>query len=291
MKTIKFIFVIFLLFNFSGCFQETNHAITATAKGYKKIKNYQLSDEVFNRNFSSDEKGNCYFLAGNYFYQLDSQNNLKKGFYRLIDDKYIYHAKYYNGKIYCLVFNLNHQNNSTFSLATINPDGNNFQYLNDLTFSNQSIGGILNFRIINDNIYIYALDQAIYYVYSLKQQAVIAMKDSDINNERNTFYKNKYPDYPYEKIDHIDNNNLYTVIKSKNKDKAIIQYNYKNKKEKTINLQEYFDPNVYNIDFYVDLIDNQWFLFSNKGIFKFDYNFENVQQLLDETIFENNQLW
>ena len=64
-----------------------------------------------------------------------------------------------------------------------------------------------------------------------------------------------------------------------------------NKKEKEINLQKYTDSEDYKVGFYVDLIDNHWFLFSSKGVFKFDQNFENVQHLLDESIFENNQLW
>lgn len=54
---------------------------------------------------------------------------------------------------------------------------------------------------------------------------------------------------------------------------------------------QYTDSEDYKVGFYVDLIDNHWFLFSSKGVFKFDQNFENVQHLLDESIFENNQLW
>lgn len=104
-------------------------------------------------------------------------------------------------------------------------------------------------------------------------------------------YEKIYTVFLVKKIDHIYNDNLYTVITSKNKDRAIIQYNVENKKEKEINLQKYTDSEDYKVGFYVDLIDNHWFLFSSKGVFKFDQNFENVQHLLDESIFENNQLW
>lgn len=296
MKIIKVFLAFFLFVNLIGCTvnnnkQETKSKSIPTTKKPQKMVNYQYPDEFFNRNFSSDEQGNCYFLAGNYFYQLDTQNNLKQIFFRLIGNKYIYHAKYYNGKIYCLILNLDHTNDAPLGLASIDLDGNNFQYFNDLIYSGEYINGIVNFRIMNNNIYIYDLHKTIYYIYSLEHQAIVASKEEDMAEKRYKFYKKNYSDFPYKKIDHIYNDNLYTVITSKNKDRAIIQYNVENKKEKEINLQKYTDSEDYKVGFYVDLIDNHWFLFSSKGVFKFDQNFENVQHLLDESIFENNQLW
>lgn len=205
MKIIKVFLAFFLFVNLIGCTvnnnkQETKSESIPTTKKPQKMVNYQYPDEFFNRNFSSDEQGNCYFLAGNYFYQLDTQNNLKQIFFRLIGNKYIYHAKYYNGKIYCLILNLDHTNDAPLGLASIDLDGNNFQYFNDLIYSGEYINGIVNFRIMNNNIYIYDLHKTIYYIYSLEHQAIVASKEEDMAEKRYKFYKKNYSDFPYKKL-------------------------------------------------------------------------------------------
>ena len=66
-----------------------------------------------------------------------------------------------------------------------------------------------------------------------------------------------------------------------------IQYDSSNQTEKQYDITKYFDYSDQQVGlFYIDFINNHWFLFSSKGFFMFDYNFENDYQLLDESIFE-----
>ena len=207
-----------------------------------EIPQYNCSDEFFNYNLSRDEIGNCYFEAGMYFYQLDQQNNLKKLFHRLIDEKYwINDIKYYNDQFYCLVLKVNHDyGNAPLGLATINPDGSNFQYINDLIYFNEVLSTrIVNFRIFDNYIYfldIYNDEPTVYTysldsntitnaeiakyrwpTYSLDSNTITNAEIGNIDEKRYEFYKEYFSDYPYEQIQHVDNKYLYQIIDSDKK--------------------------------------------------------------------------
>lgn len=95
-----------------------------------------------------------------------------------------------------------------------------------------------------------------------------------------------YPDFHYNTIHHVYKNNFY-VIDFKNKNEVIFaQYNPITKISKEHDISSYYDSSNQKVIFYIDLIDDHWFLFSSKGVFMFDTAFENEKQLLDESIFE-----
>lgn len=260
------------------------------------IVQYIYSDEFFNYNWSQDKNGNCYFEAGMYFYQLDQQQTLTKLFYRLIDEKYwIYDIKYYDGTFYCLVLKVNHDyGNAPLGLATIDMNGQNFQYLNDLIYADNALRlNIVNMRIDNNHIYILDLynEESIVYTYSLDSQKIEDKQSMNINQKRYEFYKKSFPDYPYNEISHIYNNNFYCIHFSKKKEPKCIQYDPVTNTEKQYNLSQYNDPSDRKIGlFYIDFASNHWFLFSSKGVFMFESHFENEKQLLDESIFEQSYI-
>lgn len=274
-----------------GCTLQNKSESQNSSMTINEIPQYNYSDEFFNYNLSKDEIGNCYFEAGMYFYQLDQQNNLKKLFHRLIDEKYwINDIKYYNDQFYCLVLKVNHDyGNAPLGLATINPDGSNFQYINDLIYFNEVLSTrIVNFRIFDNYIYFLDIynDEPTVYTYSLDSNTITNAEIGNIDEKRYEFYKEYFSDYPYEQIQHVDNKYLYQIINS-DKKKLFIQYDSSNQTEKQYDITKYFDYSDQQVGlFYIDFINNHWFLFSSKGVFMFDYNFENDYQLLDESIFE-----
>ena len=288
----KFILIFLaLVISLTGCsFQNDTDSQKNTV--LNKISEYDFSDDFFNYNFSKDENSNYYFEAGIYFYQLDQQNNLKKLFYRLIDDKYwINDIKYYDGQFYCLVLKVNHDyGNAPIGLATIDINGHNFNYLNDLVSMDGALpANIINMRIDKKNIYILDLynEKSTVYTYSLDSQEIIKTQHIDINDKRYKFYKESYPDFPYDTIDHIYKNNFYIIVFKDNNEKVLIQYDPINKTSKQYDMSRYYDASNQKVGlFYIDLIDDCWFLFSSKGVFMFDYTFENEKQLLNESIFE-----
>lgn len=288
----KFIFIFLaLLISITGCSSQNDSGSQKNTVS-NKISQYDYSDDFFNYNFSQDENSNYYFEAGMYFYQLDQQNNLKKLFHRLIDDKYwINDIKYHDGQFYCLVLKVNHDyGNAPLGLATIDINGHNFNYLNDLVSSNGALSAnIVNMRIDKKNIYILDLynEESTVYTYSLDSQEIIDTQHIDINDKRYEFYKKSYPEFPYDTIDHIYKNNFYTIVFKDNNEKVLIQYDPINKTSKQYDMSRYYDASDQKIGlFYIDLIDNHWFLFSSKGVFMFDSTFENEKQLLDESVFE-----
>lgn len=288
----KFIFIFLaLLISITGCSSQ-NDAGSQKNKVSNKISQYDYSDDFFNYNFSQDENSNYYFEAGMYFYQLGQQNNLKKLFHRLIDDKYwINDIKYYDGQFYCLVLKVNHDyGNAPLGLATIDINGHNFNYLNDLVSSNGALSAnIVNMRIDKKNIYILDLynEESTVYTYSLDSQKIIDTQHIDINNKRYEFYKKSYPEFPYDTIDHIYKNNFYTIVFKDNNEKVLIEYDPINKTSKQYDMSRYYNASDQKIGlFYIDLIDNRWFLFSSKGVFMFDSTFRNEKQLLDESVFK-----
>lgn len=288
----KFIFIFLALFiSITGCSSQ-NDSDSQENTVSNKISQYDYSDVFFNYNFSQDENSNYYFEAGMYFYQLDQQNNLKKLFHRLIDDKYwINDIKYYDGQFYCLVLKVNHDyGNAPLGLATIDINGSNFNYLNDLVSSDGALPvNIVNMRIDNQNIYILDLynEKSTVYTYSLDSQKIIDTQYVDIKDKRYEFYKDCYPDFPYDTIDHIYKNNFYTIVFNENNEKILIEYNPINKTKRQYDISRYYDSSDQKVGlFYIDLIDDHWFLFSSKGVFMFDFTFENEKQLLDESIFK-----
>lgn len=288
----KFIFIFLALFiSITGCSSQ-NDSDSQENTVSNKISQYDYSDVFFNYNFSQDENSNYYFEAGMYFYQLDQQNNLKKLFHRLIDDKYwINDIKYYDGQFYCLVLKVNHDyGNAPLGLATIDINGSNFNYLNDLVSSDGALPvNIVNMRIDNQNIYILDLynEKSTVYTYSLDSQKIIDTQYVDIKDKRYEFYKDCYPDFPYDTIDHIYKNNFYTIVFNENNEKILIEYNPINKTKRQYDISRYYDSSDQKVGlFYIDLIDDHWFLFSSKGVFMFDFTFENEKQLLEESIFK-----
>lgn len=295
MKLFKILISLSLLFSMIGCKKQNN----TTQSSEINISSYEYPDEFFNYNFTKDNQDNYYFLAGMNYYQFDQQNNLKKIFYRLIDNQYyVYDAKYYNDKIYLLVLKVNHQHeNSPLGLATIDLDGNHFQYLNDLIYSNnessidESVAlqaDISKFRIYEDKIYLLDLydDNPSMYIYSLETESIDDYQITDIYKDRTEFYKKEYTDYPYNQIQHIYDSSFYTTDSSNN-EKKLIKYNPSDNTEVEYDLTKYYDISKKNIEFYLDLLDDRWFLFSNQGVFVFDINFENEYKLLDDSIFDN----
>jgi len=294
MKKVKIFFLFIFFIGTIGCTSQ-NNSDSQKSVFLSEIPQYDYSDEFFNYNWSQDENGNCYFEAGMYFYQLNQQQHLTKLFHRLINEKYwINDIKYYNGKFYCLVLKVNHDyGNAPLGLATIDINGQNFQYLNDLISTNTALpANIVNMRIDNQNIYILDLynEESIVYTYSLDSQKIIDTQPININQKRYEFYKESFPNYPYDNIDHVYNNNFYYILfseNSENKEKKFIQYDPINKIEKQYDISHYYDASDQKVGlFYIDFVNNHWFLFSSKGVFMFDSNFENEKQLLDDSIFE-----
>lgn len=292
MKIFKVLLVICISIVLVGC-KNQKFIKEDTTSTKTTIPTYTYSDEFFNRNFSKDEQGNTYFKAGNYFYQLDQQNTLKKVFHCLIDNQYlVYDAKYYEGKFYLLVLKVNHDyGNSLLGLATVDLQGNNFQYLNDLVYLEKSLPfNLVNFRISNNYIYLLDLynDTPSVYTYSLSSNTIEDLQNIDIDNERTTFYTKTFPEYPYQRIQHIYNNTFYHIQFSTDK-KLFLQYNPINKENKEYDISEYYDATDQRVGlFYIDLIDNSWFLFSSRGVFKFDADFKNRYDILDSTIFNES---
>lgn len=289
MKKIKFLILLLFMIGSVGCSYQNNSEppkdIVAT-----DIAQYKYADEFFNYNWSQDKNGNCYFDAGMYFYQLDQKQNLTKLFYRLIDEKYwIHDIKYYDGTFYCLVLKVNHDyENAPLGLATIDINGQNFQYLNDLIYADIALHfNIVNMRIDDHKIYVLDLysEESAVYTYSLISQKIEEKQSININKKRYEFYKKSFPDYPYNEISHVYNKNFYSILFSK-KEQKFIQYNPITNAEKQYDLSQYYDPSKTSLEFYIDFACNHWFLFSNKGIFMFDSHFENEKQLLDESIFD-----
>lgn len=294
MKKIKFVILLLFMIGSVGCTSQNNSEAPKNEAPNDIVANdiaqYKYSDEFFNYNWSQDENGNCYFEAGMYFYQLDQQQNLTKLFYRLIDEKYwIHDIKYYDGTFYCLVFKVNHDcGNSPLGLATIDINGQNFQYLNDLIYDDKALPfNIVNMRIDDHNIYVLDLynEETAVYTYSLTSQKIEEKQSININQKRYEFYKKSFPDYPYNEISHVYNKNFYSIFYSK-KEQKFIQYDPITNAEKQYDISKYFDPSNTSIEFYIDFACNHWFLFSSKGVFMFDSHFENEKQLLDESIFD-----
>lgn len=246
-----------------------------------KVPEYEYPDEFFNSITSQDDNGNIYFQAGLNFYQVDKQNNVKELFYCLIDNKYlVYDAKYYNGKVYLLVLKINQKNiNGAIGLATVDLQGNNFEYLSDLSYGEKYLpADIVNFRIFNNKIYIldlYTENNPKAYIYSLETNTIEDTQDVGINEERFNFYKDIFPEYLYKGITHVIGNDFYQI----NNEKVLTRYNAIDKTTVEYNLSEHFAPNtpvIYRMDF----LDNHWILFSYSGVFKFDTDFKNKQVLV-----------
>lgn len=290
MKKFKILILLLFIIGSVGCTSQNN---SETPKDIvaNDIAQYKYSDEFFNYNWSQDKNGNCYFDAGMYFYQLDQQQNLTKLFYRLIDEKYwIHDIKYYDGTFYCLVLKVNHDyGNAPLGLATIDINGQNFQYLNDLIYADIALHfNIVNMRIDDHKIYVLDLysEESAVYTYSLISQKIEEKQSININQKRYEFYKKSFPDYPYNEISHVYNKNFYSILFSK-KEQKFIQYDPITNAEKQYDLSQYYDPSNQKVGlFYIDFACNHWFLFSSKGVFMFDSHFENEKQLLDDSIFD-----
>lgn len=174
----KFHFILLILFIcITGCSSHKDSTLEKDNNS-NKISQYHFSDEFFNYNFTKDENNNYYFAAGTYIYQLDQHMNLKRLFDHLIDNKYwINDIKYYNGLFYCLVLKVNHDyGTNPLGLATIDINGNNFHYLNDLfTHEGALPFNIVNMRIENQNIYILDLynEEPTMYTYSQNNKHTI----------------------------------------------------------------------------------------------------------------------
>ena len=296
MKIFKTLLTLFILFACFGCAsrdKKTPEINADNPTALNQVPKYKYSDEFFNNNFTNDDKGNCYFLGGQYFYKTNQNNNITKIFHRLINNKYyVYSAKYYNEKIYLLVIKVNHKiEGGSLGIATIDLQGNNFQYLNDLEYGEKYLPiTIVDFKISNNNLYILDLQSPTpcTYTYSLDSNSIIDYQPTSIDRERFKFYKEYFPSYPYEEIQHIKDNNFYLITESKNKEKTFTKYNPIDKSTESYNLNEYYDFSDNKILLRIDLIGENWFLLSNKGIFKFDYNFKNKHQLLDGSIFNQS---
>ncbi|MEG0453722.1 MAG: hypothetical protein RR558_11710, partial [Coprobacillus sp.] len=73
--------------------------------------------------------------------------------------------------------------------------------------------------------------------------------------------------------------------------KIFVQYDPIHKTKEEYNITDYYvSPNTTGILVHIDMVDNNWFIFSSKGVFKFDKNFENKQQLLDSSIFNQHYI-
>ena len=285
MKGIKIVITFLLLLSTIGCKAKQKNVTQGKQKEnpiLKEVPKYKYPDEFFNYNFSKDEKGNIYFQASLYFYQLDQQYKLRRIFYYIVNKKYqIHHMKYYNGQFYCLVENLESR---TFGLATIALDGNNFHYISDLVYNDDFLSAIYSFRIMGNHIYLLSDEGT--YTYSLDSNTIINFRESNLNVERYIFYKGYFPDFPYTGITHIYNNNFYKIHYPYKKERELLQYDPISKTEKTFNLERYYDNNRIGA-FSFDLIDDHWFLYTNKGVFMFDIDFSNERQILDKTIFDS----
>lgn len=252
-----------------------------------QVPQYEYSDDFYNKNFVKDEQNNIYFKAGQYYYQLDSKNNLKQLFQSVIDNQYyIYDVKYAHNQFYLLVVKVNHQyKNSPLGLATIDMSGNHFTYLDDLIYLDNPLPlSVAQMRINDDKIYLIDTNEKSVYIYSLESKSIQNKQPIDINETRYNFYKKYFPHYPYNSIEHIYNNHFYQINTLENDKKVYIEYDPINHTEKQFDIDEYYDSSK-QIEFYIDLVNNHWFLFSGKGIFQFDLNFENKEMLLDESIF------
>lgn len=302
----KIIIIVLLLLSVVGCTSKNNQDRNSddTVSGgtaisnrvMKAIPEYEDSDAFFNNNFHKGEDG-IYFEAGEYIYQLDPQNNLKKLFSRTINDKYfIYASQYYNGQLYCLVLKINHDyGNAPLGIATIGVDGSNFQYVSDLIDSDGALlhADIAHFRVKDNNIYIldmYSSDTPTVYTYSIRSSTIVSAEKYDIYQKRYEFYKGCFPEYPYTQIQHVDKENFYQTTRGESKI-IFTQYNPITKTTKEYDLSRYYDFSGDNVvGFYVDLVEEHWFIFSNKGVFMVDKDFQNEQQLLDGSIFEPRSL-
>ncbi|MEG0547862.1 MAG: hypothetical protein RR500_01205 [Bacilli bacterium] len=269
----------------------TNESITM-----REVPEYKHPDDFFNKTFTKDEDGNYYFMAGLNYYKVDQKNKVTKVFNILFQNKYLVRdAKYYEGKIYLLISKVNHKvENGALGLATVDLHGNNFQYLDNLVYNEKYLpGNIVNFRIENRNIYLLDLYSEIQkvFTYSLDSRAVVDSKETTIEEERFEFYNKYFPDYPYKDIQHVRNNNFYHVIETEKKEKIFVQYDPIHKTKEEYNITDYYvSPNTTGILVHIDMVDNNWFIFSSKGVFKFDKNFENKQQLLDSSIFNQHYI-
>lgn len=295
MKILKLLIALSLVFSLIGCHQRNQSSASnkdTDTETLKEIPEYKYPDNFFNNNFTKDNQGNRYFQAGMYVYQYDNQNNLKQLFYRLIDDKYyIYHARYENNKFFLLILKINHKyNDGPLAIATINSDGSNFQILSNLTYAETYLPAtISNFRIHNNQIYLIDNITPSVYIYSLESQSVIDKQTININESRYQFYKDAFTDYPYDEIQHIYDGCFYQIVNSENNQKKYIKYDPIQNIEEQFDIDSYYNHNSNKlIEFYVDLIDDNWYLFSNKGVFQFDSNFDNETQLLNESIFNDS---
>lgn len=87
----------------------------------------------------------------------------------------------------------------------------------------------------------------------------------------------------------MDNNCFYQIINSNDNQIKYIKYNPIHHTEEQYDIDSYYNPSLdKSIEFYIDLIDDHWYLFSNKGVFQFDTNFDNETQLLNESIFNDS---
>lgn len=295
---IKIILVVVISFTLVGCDlkdKQSDDKYNDSIVADKTFPTYKYPDDFFNRSLSKDEAGNIYFNAGMYFYKLDQQNNLHQVFNRTIDDKYqVRDAKYINGKFYLLVLKINQKiTNGPLGIAILDINGSNFQYLSDLTYNGTTLHGLIyNFRIYDDNIYLLdeATSSASVYRYSLKSNQIEEMQSLDINKERTKFYKSHFPDSPFEELQHINDNKIYYMNYYDDDKVSFVKYDPITSVSNEYDISEYYvSPAKSNILFHLDLVDGNWFLISGKGVFKFDADFENVQELLSGDVYSERK--
>ena len=198
--------------------------------------------------------------------------------------------KCYNDKLYLLVLKVNqYYTNGKYGLAKMDLDGSNFKYLNDLSFLEEFTNTGL--RIEDDKIYAlepYNSNGPRMYIYSIKDETFEETEYINIDEDRYNFYKKEFPDYPYTEIQHIYNNCFYTENTEDNGKTTYVMYDPINKTEKKFDIDQYGERNKTNnynaaLSLVIDHLNDSWYLFSPKGVIKFNNEFEKEQVLLDET--------
>ena len=293
----KIFLTLTILFMIVGCNSSVEQSTDEMPTNENKINEttsipkYKYSDDFYNRTVSMDSQGNTYFMAGYRIYKMDTNNDVNILADKLIDNIYlISDIKCYNDKLYLLVLKVNqYYTNGKYGLAKMDLDGSNFKYLNDLSFLEEFTNTGL--RIEDDKIYAlepYNSNGPRMYIYSIKDETFEETEYINIDEDRYNFYKKEFPDYPYTEIQHIYNNCFYTENTEDNGKTTYVMYDPINKTEKKFDIDQYGERNKTNnynaaLSLVIDHLNDSWYLFSPKGVIKFNNEFEKEQVLLDET--------
>ncbi|MFR0832011.1 MAG: hypothetical protein ACLSGM_11920 [Thomasclavelia sp.] len=303
MKLFKILLIMITCLSLFGCKAKKEKLTKKNNKELTEVPQFYYPDQVYNKYISKDEQNNYYFCYGPNIYQLDKDDNLKVISDCLINNIYLVRdANYYNNKLYLLVLKVNqkYDTNHPLGIATIDLDGNNFQYLNDLSFINYSFTpSIDSFRIYDNKIYIenYYLDTPMVYTYSLKSNTIINADEIENTDKRTNYYLRYFPDYPYKKIEHVYKENFYSFDSLKfykEGDKIynfrLVKYNPVTKEEKKYDISNYHKYSGGINSPTIDILDDSCYYISNTGMYKFDINLENFKVILNEDVFFNSYI-